>query len=124
MEVKHITWVGLSSGWSSQKKGHLSVGNSLFRQIVINDQSVFTVVSEIFTDGATGVWGQELQWRGLGRGSGDHNGVWHSTVLLKVLDNVSNGGSFLTNSNVDAVELLVFLIIVEILLLVDNGVDG
>ena len=29
MEIKHISGVGLTTGGSSQKEGHLSVGNGL-----------------------------------------------------------------------------------------------
>merc|ERR1712168_75723 len=40
VEVENITWVGFTSWWTSQKKRHLTVSNSLFGQIVIEDDSV------------------------------------------------------------------------------------
>ena len=65
MEVEDITWVSLTAGRSSEKKRHLSVGNSLLGEIVIDDEGVHAVVSEVLTDGATGIWSQELERGGL-----------------------------------------------------------
>ena len=65
MEVEDITWVSLTTGWSSEEEGHLSVGNSLLGEIVVDDEGVLAVVSEVLTDGASGVWGQELERGGL-----------------------------------------------------------
>merc|ERR1719486_1496345 len=62
VEVENITWVGFTSWWTSQKKRHLTVSNSLFGQIVIEDDSVTAVISEPFSHGATRVWSQVLEW--------------------------------------------------------------
>lgn len=53
MQIEHITWVGLSSGGSSEKEGHLSVGDGLLGEIVIDDEAMLSVVSEELTDGAS-----------------------------------------------------------------------
>jgi hypothetical protein len=51
--------------------------------------------------------GSDVLKRGSLRGSGGNDdGVLHGVVLLKGLDELGNGGSLLTNSNVDAVKLL------------------
>ena len=42
----------------------------------------------------------------LGGSGGDNDGVLHAVVLLKSLDELGDGGSLLTNGNVDAVKLL------------------
>ena len=49
VKVEDITWVSLTSGWSSQEQGHLAVGNSLLGQIVVDDDSVLSVVSEVLS---------------------------------------------------------------------------
>jgi len=49
VEVEDITRVSFSSWRSSEKEGHLSVGNSLLGQIVEEDDGVSAVVSEPFT---------------------------------------------------------------------------
>jgi hypothetical protein len=50
--------------------------------------------------------------------------VFHCIVLLKSLDKLGNGGSFLSNGNVDAVKLLGLIGSVVPSLLVKNGVEG
>jgi len=105
VEIKDVTGVSLSSWRSSKQQGHLSVGNSLFRKIVVYNEGMFAVVTEVLADGAGGVRCQELQ-RGGFRGSGGHDdGIFHSVVFFQDIHNVDNGGAFLTNSNIDAVKL-------------------
>jgi hypothetical protein len=53
VEVEDITGVGLTSGRTTEQQGHLTVGDSLFGQIVINDESVLAVISEVLSDGGT-----------------------------------------------------------------------
>ena len=65
VEVEDITWVSLTTGWSSEEEGHLSVGNGLLGEIVVDDEGVLAVVSEVLTDSASGVWSQELERGGL-----------------------------------------------------------
>ena len=43
---------------------------------------------------------------GLGGSGGNDGGVLHGIVLLQSLDELGNGGSLLTNGDVDAVKLL------------------
>ena len=61
MEIEDVSGVGLSAGRSSQQKGHLSVSNGLLGQIVVDDEAMLAVVSEVLTDGAAGVRSQELE---------------------------------------------------------------
>lgn len=53
-----------------------------------------------------------------------HNSYLHGVVLLKSLDELGNGGSLLSNSDVDAVKLLGLVGSVVPSLLVKNGVEG
>mmetsp|Transcript_108989 Transcript_108989/g.150728 ORF Transcript_108989/g.150728 Transcript_108989/m.150728 type:complete len:396 (-) Transcript_108989:302-1489(-) len=124
MEIENITGVSLTTRRSSQKKGHLSVGNSLLGEIVIDNESVLAVVSEVLTDSATGVRSQVLKRSGLGGGSSNNDRVLEGIRVSEELDNVSNSGSLLTNSNVDRVELLVDLIVIESRLLVKDSINS
>jgi hypothetical protein len=58
------------------------------------------------------------------RGATDDDGVLHSIVLLEGLDELGNGGSLLTDSNVDTVKLLGLIIAVVPALLVQDGVKS
>jgi hypothetical protein len=82
----------------------LTVSDGLFGQIVVDDQRVHAVVTEVLSHGGTRVRGQELKGSGV-RGSGsDNNGVLESIVLFKGLHKLSNSGSLLSDGNVDTVE--------------------
>lgn len=53
MEIEDVTWVGFSSRRSSQKERHLSVGDGLLGQIVIDNEGVLAIVSEILANSAS-----------------------------------------------------------------------
>lgn len=55
VQIEDITRVGFSTRGSSQQKGHLSVCDSLLGKIIIDNQGMFSVVSEVLTDSATRV---------------------------------------------------------------------
>ena len=102
----------------------MSVGDGLLGQVVVDDQGVFTVVSEPFSHGASREGSQELQRSGLGSSSSHDNGVLHGVVLLEGLDELSDCRSLLSDGDIDTIELLDFIASVVPLLLVENGVDG
>jgi len=124
MEIEHISWVSLTTWRSSQKKGHLTVGNGLLGKIVIDNKSVLSVITEVFSNGASRVWSQELEWGGLGGGSSHDDGVLQAVSLLEEAHDVGHGGSLLSNGNVDAVEGLGVITSLESSLLVEDGIDG
>jgi len=126
MEIENVSWVGLSSGGSSQKEGHLSVGDGLLGQIVVDDKAMLSVVSEEFTDGATGIGSQELKRGGFGSSSGNNNGVSKGIVVFQDFHDVSNGRSLLTNSNVNTVKSLgcISIWVIESSLLVDDSINS
>ena len=61
---------------------------------------------------------------GLGGGGSDDDGVLHGVVLLKGLDELSDGRTLLTDGNVDAVKLLGLVVGVVPPLLVEDGVKS
>ena len=75
VKVENVTRVGFTTWRTSQKERHLTVGNSLLRQIVEDDKSVHAIVTEKFTHGASGVGGQVLQRSGIRSGGGNDNAI-------------------------------------------------
>ena len=124
MEIEDVTRVGLTTGGSSQEKGHLSVGDGLLGEIVVDDEGVLGVVTEELTDGASRVGSQELERGGVGGGSGDDDGVLHAVSLLEQAADVGDRGPLLSDGHVDAVERLGLVTSLEDGLLVEDGVDG
>jgi len=124
VQVEDVTRVRLTTGRSSQQQGHLAVGDGLLGEIVIDDESVLAAVTEELTDSATGVRGQELKRGRLGGSSGNNARVSHGFLLVENTHNVGDGRTLLADSGVDAVKLLVGVSLIEVFLLVDNGVNG
>jgi len=68
--------------------------------------------------------GDLLQRSGLRGSGGNDNRVLHGVVLLKGLDELSDGRTLLTDGNVDAVKLLGLVVGVVPPLLVEDGVKS
>ena len=124
VEIEDITRVSLATRRTSEKKGHLTVGDGLLGQIVIDDESVLSVVTEVLTNGTAGVGSQELERSGIGCSSSDDDRVLHAVTLLKETHDIANGRALLADGDVDAVERLGVVASLEDSLLVDDGVDG
>jgi len=124
MEIEDISWIGLSAWWSSEKEGHLSVGDGLLGKIVIDDESVLGSISEVFSNSASRIRSQELKWCGIRSSCGNDDSVVHGAEISEGLHDVGNSRSLLSNSDVDAEKLLLFVSSSVVLLLVDNGING
>ena len=124
MEVKHITWISLSSWRPSQKKRHLSVGYSLLWKIIIDDEGMLPIVSEIFSNCTSRIWGQELKG-GSFRGSCSHNNsVFKSLMVPQCFDDVGNSWSLLSDGHVDTEKLFLGISGIKVSFLVDNGINS
>mmetsp|Transcript_26419 Transcript_26419/g.56773 ORF Transcript_26419/g.56773 Transcript_26419/m.56773 type:complete len:563 (+) Transcript_26419:264-1952(+) len=118
VEVEDISGVSLTARGTTEEKRHLTVGNSLLGEIVVEDHSVLAVVTEVFTHGGTGVRSQELKGGRVGGGSGNNDAVSHGTLLIELSNKLGDGGSLLSNTNVDTGKGI------RLRLLVDNGING
>lgn len=96
----------------------------LLGQVIIDDQGVFAVVSEVFTHGAAGVGGQVLQGGSIGGSGRHHNGVLHGIGVSQTLDQLGHGGTLLADGHIDAVQLLLLVCSIVEALLVDDCVNG
>jgi hypothetical protein len=65
-----------------------------------------------------------LEGSSLGGGGGNDDGVLHGIVLFKGLDELSDGGTLLTDGDVDAVKLLGLVAGVVPTLLVEHGIKS
>ena len=124
VQVENVSRVSLTSRRTTEQKGHLSVGNGLLGQVIVDDQGVLSVVTEPLSHGTTREGSEVLERGGLGGGGGDNDGVLHGVVLLEGLDKLGDGRSLLADGDVDTVKLLLLVGTVVPLLLVKNGVDG
>jgi len=124
VQIEDITGVGLTTWGTSEKEGHLTVGNGLLGQIVVDDETVHAVVTEVLTDGAAGVGSQELEGSSIGGSGGNDDGVLEGITLTKEAHDVGDGGSLLADGDVDAEKRLGQVTDLVGSLLVKDGVDG
>ncbi|MNS56143.1 hypothetical protein D3C72_889950 [compost metagenome] len=110
VQVEHVAWVRFTSWWTAQQQRDLTVCNSLFGQIIVDDQCIFTAVTEVFAHGATGVRRDVLHGGRFRSGSGDNDGVFHRAVLFQRAHDVLDRRGFLANRDVDTLHALAFLI--------------
>lgn len=69
VQVENVTGVSLTAGGTTEKQRHLTVGNGLLGKIVVDDERVLAVITEVLTNGGTGEGSNVLQRSGL-RGGG------------------------------------------------------
>jgi hypothetical protein len=124
VEVEDVSGVSLTSRRTTEQEGHLTVGNGLLGQVIVDDQGVLSVVTEPLSHGATREGSEVLERSGLGGSSGNDNGVLHGVVLLEGLNELGNGRSLLSDGDVDTVKLLGLVVSIVPLLLVQDGVNG
>ena len=124
VQIEDITGVSFTTWGTSQKERHLTVSDGLLGQIVIDDETVHTIVTEVFTDSATGVRSQELKGSSIRSGGSNDTSVMEGLAFLEESHNVGDSGSLLTNSDVNAVKLLKFIASIVVTLLVKDGIDG
>ena len=115
MEVEYVARERFTSWWTTEQQGDLTISNSLFRQVIVYDQRIFTAVTEVFAHCATGVWCQVLQCSRFRRGCYHNDGVRQCAVLFQFTNHVGNGGRFLADSHVHTFDAGITL--------VDDGVD-
>jgi hypothetical protein len=124
MEVEDIAGVGLTTWGTSKQEGHLTVGDGLLGEIVVDDETVHAVVSEVLTNSAASVGGQELEGGSVGGGGSNDDGVLKGIAIAEESNDVGDGGSLLSDGDVDAVEGLVLVTLLVAGLLVKDGVDS
>ena len=101
----------------------MTVGDSLLRQIVVNDESVLAVVTEPLAHGTAGEGSKVLKGSGFRCGSGDNDRVLHRIVLLESFDELRHSRALQSDSDVNTVKLLALVGTIVPLLLVENSVD-
>mmetsp|Transcript_27976 Transcript_27976/g.58799 ORF Transcript_27976/g.58799 Transcript_27976/m.58799 type:complete len:353 (-) Transcript_27976:577-1635(-) len=118
VEVEDISGVGLTPGGTTEEEGHLAVGHGLLGEIIVEDHGVLSVVAEEFSHSGSGVGSEELKRGGIGGSGGDDDAVVHGLLVIELSDELGDGGSLLSDSDVDTGQGVLLG------LLVDNGVDG
>jgi len=124
VEVENVSGVSLTSRRATEQEGHLTVGNGLLGQVVVDDNSVAARVTEVLSDGGSRVGGQELQGSRVRGSGGNDDRILVGLVLGDTRDDLGDSRALLSDGNVHAVQVLLLVGVLVDLLLVDDGVDG
>ena len=116
MEVEHVTGVCLTSRGTADQQGKGTVCYRVLGQVVVDDQDVLTLFSEIFRHSAARIGCHVLQGSRFRSGSGNHDGIFHGPRAGQLVYQLYHGGIFLSDGNVDTDHVGVSLI--------DDGIDG
>ena len=110
MEIEHVAGIGFAARRAAQQQRHLAIGHGLLGEIVIDDQRVHAVVAEELAHRAAGIGREELQRRRLGGRRGDDDRIVERAVILQRLDDLRDGRALLPDRDIDAIELLRFVV--------------
>ena len=114
MQVEDVAGVGFASRGTTQRKRHLTVGDSLLGQVVVHDQNVaagvggaggtavLAVVHEVLADGGACHRRNVLQRGRIGSGGGHDDRVLERTVCGEHLSNRGDRRGLLANGDVHA----------------------
>eukprot|EP00158_Paraphelidium_tribonemae_P003919 Partr_v1_DN26465_c0_g1_i1_m23719 len=85
---------------------------------------MLSIVAKVLAHGATRVGSQKLKRSGFRSGGSNDNRVLKGIVMLQSLHELGDGGTFLTHSDVDTVQLLLLIRAVIPLLLVQDSIES
>ena len=110
VQIENVARICFTTGRTAQQQGNLTVSNSLFGQVIIYNQCVFTAVAEELAHSTTCIRCDILQSRSFRSGRSNHNRVLHCTMLFQFAYYVSNGRCFLTDCNINTNNARTFLV--------------
>ena len=87
-KIEDITGISLTTWGTSEKQGHLTVSDGLLGEIVVDNETVHAVVTEVLTNSAAGVGSQELERSGIGSGGSNNDSVFKCITLAEESDDV------------------------------------
>src|SRR3989344_6411865 len=116
MEVKHISGIRFASGWTSESERNLTVGPSVFTQIIVNHYDVFSLIHEVLTDRTSGIRSEVLIGDGIARGSRHDDRVRERVVSFQIGNHLGNTCGLLANRDIDTNDIFSSLI--------DDGIDS
>mmetsp|Transcript_141 Transcript_141/g.357 ORF Transcript_141/g.357 Transcript_141/m.357 type:complete len:325 (+) Transcript_141:398-1372(+) len=85
VEVENVSRERLAPGRPPQEQRHLTVRDRLFRKVVVDDERVHAVVTEVLRHCASGIGREELQRCGVRCGSGHNDRVRQRALRLQHL---------------------------------------
>ena len=120
MQIEDIARIGLTSGRTAQDQGYFTIGDSLFREVVVDHQGMASAIPEIFADSGSGKRSEVLHGCRIGSCRTNNNRIVHRTLFLQRVDKRGDSRTFLSDRHIDAINRIARFVIAA---LVDDRVD-
>ncbi|EJX07230.1 hypothetical protein EVA_04658 [gut metagenome] len=116
MQIENVTRISLSSRGTTNQQRQCTISHCMLGQVIINDEGIFTLTHEIFSNGTARIRSNVLHGSHFAGGSTHNHSIIHGTVLFQSVYQLSNGGLFLADGHINAEHTLA--------LLVDDGIGS
>ena len=116
VQVEHVAGIRLASRRTADQQRQGAVGHGVLAQVVVDDQHVLALLTEILGHGAAGIGRDVLQRRAFRSGGGHDDGIGHGPGALQFARDLHHVGILLTDGHIDAQHAVAAL--------VDDGVNG
>ena len=128
MQIKDVAGIRFAAGWPFQHQRNLPIRHRVFRQIVINDERVHSVVHEPLAHRRAGKRRQILIRRRVRRRCRDDCRVRHSAFALENVECAGDVGILLTDRDINAIKRPIIFVAFVLrgfvqTRLADNGVE-
>ena len=128
MQIKDVAGIRFAAGWPFQHQRNLPIRHRVFRQIVINDERVHSVVHEPLAHRRTSKRRQILIRRRVRRRCRDDCRVRHSAFALENVECAGDVGILLTDRDINAIKRPIIFVAFVLrgfvqTRLADNGVE-
>lgn len=124
MKIEDVSGIGFTTRRAAKEEGDSSVGDSVFGEVIVDGQCVHAVVAEVFAHCGSGERCEVLHGVRVGCGGDDDDCVFEGVVFAESFNDTGDVGHFLTDGDIDAVDLVFFIAVLIQLGLVDDGVDA
>src|SRR5690606_23846288 len=105
-KVEHVAWTSCTARRTTKQKRHLTISDSQLGKVIVTDQRVLAVVTEIFAHSSASERCQILHRSRVGGGRSNNDRVLQSAALFEDFHELRDGRALLADSDVDAEQLL------------------
>ena len=104
VEIENVAGIGFATGRTLQDQRHLAIGDRMFREIIVNDERVHSIIHEPLAHGGTGKGREILVRGGVGCRRGDDRRVRHGAVGFEDGERAGDVRVLLADGDVDAIK--------------------
>ena len=110
VQIEYVSGVRFASRRTMEQQRHGTVGHGVLAQVVVDDQRGLSVIHKLFGNGAARVGRKILHGSAVACVCDHDDGILHRACGLKRFVDLRDGGEFLPDGDIDAVDVLSALV--------------